>query len=94
MTKRILCTGNGDELLEQVNGRVYRHVYDERSGRYLPIGEEASSSYGVEVRKHGFRVNDPDHFAQLTAMLDQHYENMAAQDLDATQQAAAGRYGY
>ncbi len=87
--KRILCTGNGDELLEQVGGRVYRHVYDQRSKRYITIGEDVSSSYGVQVRAHGFRVNDVQPFDEAWAAAQAEADDMAA-----TMDAASGRWGY
>ena len=94
MSKRILAVGNGDELLEQVNGRVFRHVWDERSKRYLIIQEDGASAYAARLRKVGIRVNDPARFEQATQRLDEHYESMAATDLDATHAAASDRWGY
>ncbi len=92
--KRILCTGNGNELLEQVNGRIFRHVWDERSGRYIAIQEDGASSYAAQVRKRGIVVKDAPRFAELTGQLDVHYESMVTADYDATMRAASNQYGY
>ena len=94
MSKRILAVGNGDELLEQVNDRIFRHVWDERSGRYITIQEDGASAYAARLRKVGICVTDPARFDQAAAQLDAAYESMAAADLDATHAAASNRWGW
>ena len=91
--KHILAVGNGDELLEQVNGRVYRHVYDERSGRYITIQEDGASAYAARLRKIGAVVNVP---TLSEVMADIHVEAVSVEqaDYDATMDAAANRFGY
>ena len=93
MSKRILAVGNGDELLEQVNGRVYRHVYDERSGWYITIQEDGASAYAARLRKTGAVVNVP---TLGEVMADIHVEAVSVEqaDYDATMNAASNRFGY
>ena len=91
--KRILAVGNGDELLEQVNGRVLRHVYDERSGRYIAIQEDGASAYAARLCKTGAVVNVP---TLGEVMVDIHVEAVSVEqaDYDATMNAASNRFGY
>jgi hypothetical protein len=46
MTKRIMAVGNGDELHEAVNGRVYRHVYDDARSVISPFKTTSTARPG------------------------------------------------
>ncbi len=103
MNKRIMAVGNGDELHEVVNGRVYRHVYDERSGRYITLNEDAASSYAANCRRE--RVTARGLMGNILDSLGAHNEAAIAEhaqpdrpvrktDLEMTQDAASNRWGY
>lgn len=96
MRKRIMAVGNGDELHEVVNGRVYRHVYDERSGRYITIGEDEASSYAVNCRRE--RVTARGLVGNILDSLGAHNEAAIADaqqaDYARTMRAASNSWGY
>lgn len=100
MSKRIMAVGNGDELHEAINGRVYRHVYDERSGRYVTLSEDFDGSPWANCRRERITVA-----ALVSALVAAPLAAITAQnkaaglaaelaDIDATQAAAANRWGY
>ncbi len=96
MNKRIMAVGNGNELHEVVNGRVYRHVYDERSGRYITISEDAASSYAVNCRRE--RVTARGLMGNILDSLGTHNEAAIADaqqaDYAMTMRAASNSWGY
>jgi hypothetical protein len=98
MTKRIMAVGNGDELHEAVNGRVYRHVYDERTQRYIPIQDDFDGSTWANCRRERISITIADMLAApLTALEAQNMHAISEAemaDIEVTQAAASNRYGY
>ena len=80
MAKRLVAVGNKKELVHVAanGGHLVRWVWSQRDNRYLPIREERGSAYESRA-------------VSVDAVS---FEMAQQADLDATQDAAAGRLGY